>query len=187
MMAKVVRKFNYDIMPEIKARWSPRAFSEKPVPEEELMALLEAARYAPSSKNEQPWRFIVAKDEDRLARMRGILNPGNQKWANRAPVLILIAAEKTFLDEGSVNRWSSFDTGTAWGYLSLEAQRRGLITHAMAGFSVERAREAFDLPDRYELIAVVAVGYYGDKEQLSEFNRGREHPGARKDIKELLL
>lgn len=181
------RKFNHDIMPEIKARWSPRAFSEKSVSEEDLMALLEAARYAPSCSNEQPWRFIIARDKDSLARMRDVLNEGNQKWANRAPVLILIAAEKNFLKDGSYNRFHSFDIGTAWGYFSLEAQRRGLITHAMGGFSVEKAREAFNISERYEIITVVAVGYYGNKEQLSEYNQSREHPNTRKEIEELLL
>jgi nitroreductase len=181
------RKFNYDIMPEIKERWSPRAFSGKDIPEEVLMALLEAASYAPSCNNEQPWRFIIANDEGKLARMRGVLDPGNQEWANRAPVLIMVAAEKMFLKNGSDNCWSRFDAGTAWGYFSLEAQRRGLIAHAMGGFSVEKATKAFNIPDRYEIITVIAVGYYGNKDHLSEYNQNRERPNTRKEIKELLL
>jgi nitroreductase len=181
------RKFNYDIMPEIKERWSPRAFSNKVIPEEVLMALLEAARYAPSCNNEQPWRFVIANDEEKLARMRAVLDPGNQEWANRAPVLILVAAEKAFQKNGSDNCWSRFDAGTAWGYFSLEAQRRGLIAHAMGGFSVEKALEAFNIPDRYEIITVIAVGYYGNKDHLSEFNQNREHPNSRKEIEDLLL
>ena len=181
------RKFDHDILPEIKERWSPRAFSEKGVPEDILMALLEAARYAPSCNNEQPWRFIIANDEDKLTRMRSSLDPGNQEWANRAPVLILVAAEKTFLKNGSDNCWSRFDAGTAWGYLSLEAQRRGLIAHAMGGFSIEKAVKAFNIPDRYEIITIIAVGYYGNKDHLSAYNQNREHPNSRKEIKELLL
>jgi len=183
----VERKFTYEVMTEIKERWSPRAFSEKAVAEEDLMALLEAARYAPSCNNEQPWRFLIATEEDKLSRMREVLDPGNQKWANRAPVLILIAAEKKFLKDGSNNLWNCFDAGTAWGYLSLEAQKRGLITHGMGGFSAEKAREEFKIPDHYEIITVIAVGYYGKKDQLSEFNQGREHPNTRKEIEELLL
>ncbi len=181
------RKFNHELMTEIKERWSPRAFSDNPVPEEDLMALLEAARYAPSCSNEQPWRFVVAADQEKLARMREVLDSGNQKWANHAPVLILVAAEKKFLKKGTDNRWCCFDAGTAWGYLSLEAQRRGLITHGMGGFSVDKVRETFNISDRYEVIAVIAVGYYGNKDQLSEYNRDREHPGTRKEIEELLL
>ena len=181
------REFNYEIMTEIKERWSPRAFSEKAVAEDDLMALLEAARYAPSCNNEQPWRFLIANDEVKLVRMREVLDPGNQKWASRAPVLILIAAEKEFLKNGNDNRFSCFDSGTAWGYLSLEAQRRGLITHGMGGFSVEKARETFNITERYEIITVIAVGYYGSKDQLSEYNQGREYPNKRKEIEELLL
>lgn len=181
------RIFNYEIMTEIKERWSPRAFSGKAVPEEELMALLEAARYAPSCSNEQPWRFLIAADEEKLAKMRDVLNPGNQKWANRAPVLILIAAEKKFQKDGSSNRFNCFDAGTAWGYLSLEAQRRDLIAHGMGGFSVEKARQAFSIPDHYDIMAIIAVGYYGSKDQLSEYNQGREYPNTRKEIEELLL
>ena len=181
------RKFEYDIMQEIKERWSPRAFSGKEVPEEELMAVLEAARYAPSSANVQPWRFLVAKKKDDLEKMRSILDPGNQKWANRAPILILIAADKINHSKGKNNRWNMFDTGTAWGFLSLEAQRRGLITHAMGGFNAERARKLFQISDHYDLMAVVAVGYYGNKSELSEFNQSREHPNTRREIKDLLI
>jgi len=174
-------------MKEIRERWSPRAFSDQAVSAEDLMALLEAARYAPSCSNEQPWRFVIANDEEKLAKMRAVLNEGNQEWANRAPVLILVAAEKTFLKSGKNNRWNCFDSGTAWGYLSLEAQRRGLITHGMGGFSVEKARETFKIADHYDIIAVIAIGYYGNIDQLSDFNKGRERPNTRKEIDELIL
>lgn len=90
------RTFNYDIMPEIKQRWSARAYSAEQIAKDEIVALLEAARYAPSCFNEQPWRFLVADDEETLEKMRGILTPKNQSWANKAPVLILIASKKEF-------------------------------------------------------------------------------------------
>ena len=181
------RIFNHEIMREIKERWSPRAFSDKAVSEADLMALLEAARYAPSSSNEQPWRFVIANDEEKLAKMRAVLNAGNQEWASMAPVLILIAAEKICRKNGNNNRWNCFDSGTAWGYLSLEAQRRGLITHGMGGFSVEKAQEAFNIADHFDIIAVIAIGYYGSIDQLSDFNTGREKPNTRKEIDELIL
>jgi len=181
------RTFNYDIMPEIKQRWSPRAFSSEKIPHEEILALLEAARYAPSCFNEQPWRFIVADDEPALTKLRGVLTPTNQSWANAAPVLILILAEKHFLLNGNPNYWHMFDTGTAWGYLTLEAQRRGLITHAMGGFSKDGARAAFNIPDEYDIITVAAVGKYGNKDDLNEDLREREQPADRKNIKELIL
>jgi nitroreductase len=181
------RTFNYDIMPEIKQRWSPRAFSGEKIPREEILALLEAARYAPSCFNEQPWRFIIADDEPALSKLRGVLTPTNQLWANNAPVLLLILAKKKFSLDGRANYWHMFDTGTAWGYLTLEAQRRGLITHAMGGFSKDGARAAFNIPDEYDIITVAAVGRYGNIENLSEDLREREQPADRKDIEELLL
>ncbi len=181
------RIFNYDIMPEIQERWSPRAFSDEKVSREEILALLEAARYAPSCFNEQPWRFRIADDEASLAKMRSVLTDSNREWASRAPVLILIAAVKTFEQNGAPNPWHTFDAGTAWGYLSLEAQRRGLITHAMGGFSKENARKAFDISEDLTIITVVAVGKYGDKGSLSKENQEREYPQARERIEDLLL
>ena len=94
------RVFKHKIMPEIKRRWSPRAFSSEPVPTADLQALLEAARYAPSCSNEQPWRFLIADSSDKLARLRGVLDEGNQRWANKAPVLILVTSRKSFEKSG---------------------------------------------------------------------------------------
>jgi len=148
---------------------------------------MEAARYAPSCSNEQPWRFLIADSAEKLARMRSLLDEGNQGWANKAPVLLLLTSKKYFEKNGQGNHWQMFDTGTAWGYLSLEAERRGLITHAMGGFDREKARREFSIPEDLEIITVIAVGYYGDKSELSEFNQKREHPQTRKDIDELLL
>jgi nitroreductase len=181
----VNRVFNHEIMPEIKNRWSPRAFSSQPVAAEKLKTLLEAARYAPSCNNEQPWRFLVADSEEILTRMRNILNAGNQDWANKAPILILVTAQKNFEKTGKENHWHMFDAGTAWGYLSLEAEKRGLVTHAMGGFDREKARSEFKIPETYEIITVIAVGYYGDKTELSEFNQNREHPQRRKEIDDI--
>jgi nitroreductase len=181
------RDYNYDIMPEIKSRWSPRAFSRKPVDYEELMALFEAARHAPSCTNYQPWRFLVAERADQLAKMHSVLNEGNQAWATTAPILILVTAKKHFEKTGKDNHWKMFDTGTAWGYFSLEAERRGLITHAMGGFDREKTRKVFALADDLEIITIIAVGYYGDKNELSEFNQNREHPQPRKPIEEILI
>ncbi len=181
------RTFNYDIMPEIKQRWSPRAFSSLPIPRDDVLALLEAAHYAPSCFNEQPWRFIIADEEETLSRMRGILTASNQAWASKAPVLLLIVSHRTFSQNGKDNYWHMFDAGTAWGFLSLEAERRKLITHAMAGFSRERARAAFNISEEYDLVTVVAIGRYGNKEDLSEELQQREHPETRKSIDELLL
>lgn len=181
------REFNYDIMQEIKERWSPRAFSSEKISWEEIMAVLEAARYAPSCFNEQPWRFIIADDEESHGKMRNILAEANQVWANAAPVLIAILGKKAFEYNGKDNFWHLFDSGTAWGYLSLEAQRRGLATHAMGGFSKKGLKEAFNISDDYDVIAVVALGRPGDKEKLPQALQEKEEPASRKSLQDLIL
>ncbi|SHJ08876.1 nitroreductase family protein [Parasporobacterium paucivorans] len=181
------RHFDYDIMTEIKERWSARALAPGRIDREEVFALLEAARYAPSCFNEQPWRFVLADEEGSLDRMRGILTESNQRWANKAPVLILIVSKKTFNHNGKDNYWHMFDAGTAWGYLSLEAWRRGLVAHPMAGFKREEARDIFNIPQEYDIITVIAVGKHGLKEDLEPDLQEREHPDTRKEIRELLL
>lgn len=181
------RKFNYEILNVIKERWSPRAFSNEKISREEILPLIEAARFAPSCFNEQPWRFIIADQEETLKKMQSILAPANQLWANKAPALILILAKKTFSLNGKDNYWHMFDSGTAWGFLSLEAQKRGLITHAMGGFDMDKARKVFNIPSDLEIITVVAVGKYGNKDDLIPDLQIREHPDVRMDIDKLLL
>lgn len=181
------RTFQYDIMTEIKDRWSPRAFSPEPVSEEQIMTLLEAARFAPSCNNEQPWRFLVAQNSERLQRMRSALNEGNRRWAENAPVLIMILSKKTFTRNGKENYWNMFDAGTAWGYLSLEAQRQGLYSHAMGGFNKELARSLFSVSDDYHIITIVAVGKPGEKRMLDEDLLDREKPADRTPLRDLLL
>jgi nitroreductase len=179
------RTFNFEIMTEIKERWSPRAFDSTPILKHDIMALLEAARYAPSCFNEQPWRFVIADDDESLQKMRGVLTPSNQVWANNAPILILIASKKRFSLNEKDNPWHLFDCGTAWGYLSLEAQRRGLVSHAMGGFSRSDASKVFNIPHEFEVITIIAVGKYGHREQLSAELQEREYPATRKEIEEL--
>jgi nitroreductase len=186
-MKRAERRYNYEILNEIKGRWSPRAFSGEKVCSSEWMALLEAARFAPSCFNEQPWRFLVADQEKTLDAMRKVLLSGNQIWAESAPILIMILSVRNFSENGKINRWNAFDAGTAWGYLSLEAQRRGLITHAMGGFSVSRARETFSISDDWDILTIVAVGRYGDPEQLEQSLRKEEYPKSRKELKELII
>lgn len=183
----MARTFEYDIMPEIMERWSPRAFDDTSVKREDLMALLEAARYAPSCFNEQPWRFILCDDAPALEKMRGLLTASNQVWANKAPVLLIILSKKTFALNESANYWHMFDAGTAWGYLSLEAQRRGLITHAMGGFDRKLTQSAFDIPGEYDILAVVAIGRYGDKNSLPADVLKNEQPQERVPADTLLL
>jgi len=182
------RVFNYEILEEIQKHWSPRAFDpNRKVENEDIMPLLEAARYAPSCFNEQPWRYIVATGGSKYSDILEALADSNREWAQRAPSLVVILSKQLFEHNQKNNRWHLFDAGTSWGYLSLEAQRRGLITHAMGGFNSEKLRESFDIPADYSIIAVVAIGYYGSKEDLSPELQERELPSPRKSIEEILF
>jgi nitroreductase len=166
----------YPIHDLIKRRWSPRAFSDQLVEAEKLRMLFEAARWAPSSNNEQPWRFIVAtKDhETEWNRLLDCLVEGNRKWAYRAPALILSVASLNFQEDSTPNRHAFHDTGMAVENLVLQATALGLSTHQMAGFDVEKARADLKIPSGYEPVAMIAVGYPGDLASLPDRLRERE-------------
>ncbi|MBX3300833.1 MAG: nitroreductase family protein [Nitrospira sp.] len=166
-------------------RWSPRAFDERPVETDTLRTLFEAARWAPSSNNEQPWRFIVATKQHQTDwnRLFECLAEGNRRWAFRAPVLVLSIASMQFEDDGKPNRHAFHDTGLATENFVLQATAQGLIAHQMAGFDVERARLDLRVPAGYEPVAMIAVGYPGDSALLPERLRERElRPRDRRPI-----
>jgi len=142
-------------------RYSPRAFAETAVPRDTVRSLLEAARWAPSSYNEQPWRFIIATkdDADGYERLLRCLVPGNQDWAKTAPVLILSVARATFSRNDKPNRHALHDVGLAVSQLIIEASARGLQAHQMAGFDVVKARETYGIPDGFDPVAVMALGH----------------------------
>lgn len=156
----------------IQARWSPRAFdADKSVSHEDLLALLEAARWAASCFNDQPWRFVVCDkntDTDSWQQALGILAERNQLWAKNAPVLMLSVAMANFNHNDKPNRWAMYDTGAACANLSLQATALGLIVHQMGGFDAEKAREIFHLPHDCTPMAMMAVGYQADAEILAE-------------------
>lgn len=182
------REFNFDIIDEIKNRWSPRAFSNEEIKKEDLLAILEAARYAPSCFNEQPWKFVLSYETDDANLIRSIIVDSNRLWADKAPAFISILTKKKFDLNGKDNAWAKFDAGTAWGYLSLEAEKRGLITHAMGGFKSDIAKERLNIPDEYELIAVVAVGKLGNRDELATDSlKEQEEPGSRRALKEIYI
>lgn len=161
-------------------RWSPRSFLPDPVPPEQLESLLEAARWAPSSMNEQPWVFLTAVSETDRKRFCSLLRPGNQVWAYRAPVLMFVLARKYFRDNGRANRTALFDCGAAWMSLALQARMLGLATHAMAGIERDRAYEALGVErEQYEIIAAIAVGKQGPADALDEALRQDEVPNNR--------
>lgn len=181
------RSNDFNIQPIILNRWSPRAFLEKPVPDKELMAVLDAARWAPSCFNEQPWRFLITRKKLSLEKMQSCLNEQNQIWANKAPVLIACMSQSTFARNDKQNRWHSFDAGAAWGYLALEAKSRGMIAHAMGGFDQEKVRALFNVPMHWEIHAVIALGYQGLVEQLPDDLKNRELPSTRKPLPEIWM
>jgi len=160
----------------IGRRWSPRAFSERPVQPEKLLSLFEAARWASSSSNEQPWAFIVATNADpkNYEAMLGVLVDFNRGWARKAPVLILTLAHTQFDKDGHPNRHALYDLGQAAANLSLQATAIGLATHPMAGFNVEAARQRFAVPEGWEPVSVIALGYPGDPGSLDDTLRQRE-------------
>jgi nitroreductase len=167
-------------------RWSSRAFDDCPVDGGTLRILLEAAQWAPSSNNEQPWRFIVANKADHEAEWSRLLNclmEGNRAWALRAPVLLLSVASMYFERGGQPNRHAFHDVGLATENLVLQATANGLITHQMAGFDVEKARIELGIPVGYEPVVMIAIGYPGDPALLPERLQERERqPRSRKPI-----
>lgn len=174
---------DYAIDPQFIKRWSPRSYKNQSVSDETLMTVLEAARWAPSGSNEQPWRFVIAKTPEDLSKFHGFLAAGNAAWAHKAPVLILLVS-KTVTSSGRKSVSHSFDSGAAWAYLALEASRLGLITHAMGGFDRAKAREAVQLPEDYHPEVVIALGYQADPLELPEELREREVPSGRRPLGE---
>ena len=173
----------------ILQRWSPRAFSHKPVPRHDLRRIFEAARWAASSYNEQPWRFLVGhKGDSTYQKIFDSLVEFNQSWARSAPVLILSAASKNFAHNGTPNSYAIHDTGAATAYIALQATALGLHTHSMAGFDHGKARAAFDIPGTYDIGAVTALGYLGDVDDLPEGLLERELASRdRKPLHDIVL
>jgi len=158
-----------NISENIKNRWSPRAFDSKPVEEEKLLSVLEAGRWAASAFNEQPWRFVVGKKgEEKYDKILASLIEWNRQWAGKAPVLILNLAKKTFSRNGKANTTALYDLGQAVAGLAMEAVNQGLVSHQMSGFDKEKARLSLDVSDEFQIVSVMALGYYGDVEELPQ-------------------
>jgi nitroreductase len=169
----------HPIDPLFLRRWSPRAMSGAPLTREQLLPLLEAARWAPSSGNGQPWRFAWAlAGAPHFDRFLGALVPGNREWCLRAGALLLLSA-KVVRDDGKPAASATFDAGAAWMGLALQGTLSGLVVHAMGGFDKEAARAAVALPAGLEPQAMIAVGHPGRVEDLPERLREREVPSDR--------
>ncbi|MFZ0878843.1 MAG: nitroreductase family protein [Candidatus Acidiferrales bacterium] len=166
-------------------RWSPRAFEDRLVEPEKLRRLFEAARWSPSSANEQPWYFIVAtKDNaEEFARALQCLRPGNIGWAKDAPVLVFTVTRLNWTKNNEPNRHAQYDMGQSIAHLTFEAMAEGLFVHQMGGFFPEKVKDAYGVPDGYEPMTAVAIGYGGELSTLPEDLRQRElQPRTRKDL-----
>ncbi|HTQ56766.1 MAG TPA: nitroreductase family protein [Bryobacteraceae bacterium] len=172
----------HPVLDVIRKRWSPAIYSSQPVEPEKLLSVLEAARWAPSSFNAQPWSFLVATKEqpEDFARMLSCLVPGNVVWAQHVPVLMISVARTHFEHNGAPNRHALHDTGIATGFLMLEAAALGILAHGMAGFDPAKAREVYGIPETHEAVAAIALGYAGDDKNAPEELRKRNAHRPRK-------
>lgn len=179
----------YPIHDLLRNRWSPRAFSPRPVEADKVMSLFEAARWSPSGGNTQPWAFIVAtrSKEGCHDQLMQVLSARNQLWAKDAPLLVLtVATPRPKSDVAS--EYSFYDLGQAVAHLTVQAGALGLIVHQMGGFDRQAARLLFGLPDGYEPMTVIAIGYQGNTEDLPEELRERElAPRTRKSLEEFVF
>jgi nitroreductase len=177
------RKPAHDVESSFIERWSPRAMSAEPLSQEELMRLLEAARWAPSAYNEQPWRFLYARrDTQHWQTFFELMINFNQQWAKNAAALFVVVSKGTFQHNGKPNVTHSFDSGAAWQSLALQGSAMGLVVHGMAGFDAEKARRSLRIPDDYHVEAMIAVGKPGRTEDLPEAMREAEVPSDRKAV-----
>jgi nitroreductase len=181
------RNAEFAIDPIFINRWSPRAFTGEAIDEATLFTLFEAARWAPSANNSQPWRFLYArKDSPSWPVFFALLNENNQRWAATAAVLVVLISKTTHLRNGdaepSLLRNHSFDSGAAWANLSLQALHSGWRTHAIGGFNRDQARQALGVPQGYAVEVVIAVGRQAPRDSLPPDLQEREHPNQRKPL-----
>jgi nitroreductase len=180
----------YPILEILKRRWSPRAFSDQMVEPEKLLSLFEAARWAPSSFNEQPWYFVMATKQkpEEHAQLLTCLVEKNQQWARQAPVLMVSIAKLNFEKTGKPNRHALHDVGLAVGNMIVQATALDLCVHQMAGFSSQKVAELYHIPVEFEPVAAIAIGYGVDLESLREASKASESgPRSRKPIESFVF
>ncbi len=179
------RKSQYEINPLILNRWSPRSMTGEGIIDDDLMCLFEAARWAPSSYNNQPWRFIYAKRDTKYWEVLfNLLVEANKAWAKNASVLVVVIARKNFEFNEKPARTNQFDA--AWENLALEATIRGIATHGMQGFDYEKARKDLEFPENFDVLAMIAIGRKAG-EHLSPQPQEREYPSDRKPLKDIVM
>lgn len=184
----MTRHSDYPVHSLILNRWSPRAMSGEELTDEELMSLFEAARFAPSSYNGQPWRFLYAKRKtDQWNALFELLVPFNKSWADDAAALVLLLSRKNFIHNEKPSATHSFDAGAAWQNLALEASSKGLVAHGMQGFDYDQARETLSIPNAYAIEMMIALGKPGKKEDLPEEAQKKEAVSDRNPLTELVF
>lgn len=185
--AEAYRKADNAIEPIFIRRWSPRAMSGEPLSEHEILTLFEAARWAPSTYNEQEWLFLYARrDTPQWPLFFDLLVEGNRAWCRRAGLLCVIVAHKVFGRNNQPNPVHVFDSGAAFENLALQGTAMGLVVHGMAGFDVQKARTGLGVPDDYAVCAMFAAGRPGDPAELEPELRERELPSGRKPVREII-
>lgn len=181
---------DHDVLDVFAERWSPRAFADRPVEPGKIRRMLEAMRWTMSSYNEQPWRYVVATKDDAEAydRLLNCLTEGNRTWAQNAPVLMMSFYKTTFSRNDSPNRCAPHDVGAASAALTIQATEMGLFVHQMAGIRPDAARETYAVPDDFEPMAGLAIGYLGDPQMLPEKLQSSETaPRSRKPLDALVF
>jgi len=182
------RKSGYPIHPLILGRCSPRAMTGEDMTDDELMGLFEAARWAPSSFNNQSWRFIYAKrNTPHWAKLFDALVEGNKQWAVKASVLVVVVSKNTFDHNNKPARTHTFDTGSAWMALALEASHRNFVAHGMEGFDYDKIKKSLNIPDGYTVEAMIALGKPAPKDTLPPDIAAREVPSMRRPLSEIVF
>jgi nitroreductase len=182
------RKPTFKINQIILNRWSPRSMTGEELDEDTIMSLFEAARWAPSSFNNQPWRFIYAKRNTKYwDKLFVLLAEPNKVWAKDAALLVVVISNKNFEYNGKFSITHQYDAGAAWGNLALEATTRGLVAHGMQGFDYEKTRENLEIPEDFDVMAMIAIGKRGSKENLPPNLQEKENPTDRKPLNEIVM
>ena len=184
------RQSDHPIDPIFLERWSPRAFDGRAMPESDLLSLIEAARWAPSAFNVQPWRFLYAlRDDAHWQQYLELLDSFNRAWAQQASALVFLLSDSLMFAEDPAktkpSRCHSFDAGAAWAQLALQATRMGYQAHGMAGIDYEKSRKSLQVPERYRIEIAIAIGRRADATNLPEDLRERETPSSRRPLQEL--
>ncbi len=185
---KKYRTFDYPIHSLLENRWSPRSMNGQEMTDEELMPLFEAARWAPSSYNNQPWRFIYAKrNTPAWGPIFDLMVEFNQSWTKNAAVLVVVISKNVFDHNGKPCITHSYDTGAAWMSLALEGTYRGYVVHGMQGFDYDKAKKTLNIPEDHAVEAMCAIGKPAPKEKLPDDLQKKEFPSPRRPLAEILM